>query len=190
MLALLLIVNGLIPNDGDTRLAAVASLDAHCSAVLVSPQVALTARHCLPVQRLTFTGGAVAEVAGVYQPQGGDAALLSLAAAVEGVDPIRMSLSGAEAGVAVTLAGWGGKERALRECSSVVIWSDADSYIQFPRWNVASGPGCGPESGDSGGGVIVGGRALRVVGVITGTGDATNLERYRDDQRFLEVSQW
>ncbi len=183
---LLLIAGGTPPSDGDTRFDAVGRLNTYCSAVLVRPAIVLTARHCvLPGQphAVRWRNGASSNVAGFYLPEGGDAALGYLSEPPSGVEPIPMSFAGAEEGQAITLVGTGHTDEATT-CRSVVTWSAPESYIGFPAADEPTGPGCGTESGDSGGGVIVGARARRVLGVLVGLRDATNLARYRTDAVF------
>lgn len=185
-LAILAIAGGTTPAEGDTRFDAVGRLNNYCSAVLVRPGVVLTARHCvLPDQphAVSWRTGAVSSVAGFYLPEGGDAALGYLADPPAGIEPIPMAFSGAEAGQAIALVG-AGHSAELASCSSYVTWSAPESYIGFPAADEPTGPGCGTESGDSGGGVIVGGRARRVLGVLVGLRDATNLARYAADVVF------
>lgn len=188
ILALILVVNGVIPSEGDTRFDAVGRLNWYCSAVLVRPGVVLTARHCIlegQPHEVQFRNGEKSEVVGFYVPAVGDAALGYLDAPVAGIEPIKMSFGGASVGQDVDFAGTG-VEGSVETCDSFVIYSDPTT-IQMPGQE-AYPPGCWLESGDSGGAVIVGGRALRVVGIGSSvsiySSQATSLEQFASDPRF------
>lgn len=189
MLALLLMVaNGIIPGEGDTRFDAVGRLNWYCSAVLVRPSVVLTARHCIlegHPHEVEFRNGEKAHVTGFYVPAVGDAALGYLDAPVASIEPIEMAFSGASVGQGVDFAGTG-LEATVETCDTFVIWSDPTT-IQMPG-REAQPPGCWLEPGDSGGAVIVGGRTRRVLGIGSSVNNdfsqATSLEQFASDPCF------
>lgn len=188
ILALLLVANGIVPAEGDTRFDAVARLNWYCSAVLVRPNVVLTARHCIlegHPHEVAFRNGEKIAISGFYTPAIGDAALGFLESPAEGIEPIPMSFGGAPVGQAVDFAGTG-TEGSVETCDSFVTWS-APTTIHMPG-REAYPPGCWLEPGDSGGGVIVGGRAMRVLGVGVSVNndfsEATNLEQFASDPIF------
>lgn len=185
MLALVLaptagaIVNGYEPKELD----AVATLGRpnepwHCSAVLVAPAIAMTARHCWGVVGWTgefevgFRTGHRARVIAWHVSTTDDIALVYLEAPVPDILPLPVLMQEPTKPIESVLAGWGmegpglgeGDATRLLACDSELRPGSGIAYLS--AWD-ASGPGCGPNTKDSGGAVLAHYRSrLMVVGVI------------------------
>lgn len=182
----------------------------HCAATLVRPDVALTARHCVEYTatfavrfRRDEEGGVGSiesapssfqniEVTGIYLPSSGAVALLFLYSAPVGISPLPMTFRAADT-EPVTIAGWGregpsigeGQRRELRTCESAITTIGGYGDLFFPSaWD--PGPGCGPNSNDSGGPLIAENErgGPHVIGVVLGASNADPLDIYSSDPIF------
>lgn len=183
-----------------------------CSAVLVRPNAAIVAKHCVyplsgaqaAVRFRRKPDGSIGSVekgpdtfynvtvSSIYiASSGGDAAVAYLTENVTHIASIPVALAAPSLG-AVTVAGWGkggpglGEgSRELRSCPTS-LWYAGEQVLYFlSAWNGAS---CGPNSGDSGGPVLrdpVGdGSQMAVIGIINYPDSATSLAQYAGDENF------
>lgn len=153
------------------------SAEFHCTGILVAPALVLTARHCLPAERVLFgvdvEGPTVqVEVTGADTPDDGavDAAVLHLSRPVEGVTPRgwRRSVEGAPPRAFVMLMGFGSNEvsghlgagRKRRARVPVEGWGCEGSRVRWsgcdPRYEMVILGNRGRDTcdGDSGGPVL------------------------------------
>lgn len=213
------IVNGYV--DEDPRYDAIGAfglasglMQGHswwCSAVLIRPDVALVAKHCIEplngypaaIRFRRNVDGSIGSidmkpetfhnvaVASFYAPEFGYIALAYLSEPVKHIRPIPCSFIIAPTHEPVILAGWGregpqiaqGPLREQRLCDSDLYFS-SEYFIYFnSAWD--GGVRCGPNSGDSGGPILYGvGDDMSVVGVIGYSSGGTALAQYVNDPQI------
>jgi len=193
-----------IVNGYETKLEAVAALgligqEHHCTATLVAPAVALTARHCWGVVGWTgdfearFVGGQTAHVIAWHVSSTDDVALVYFAGPVEGVLPMPVLLAEPQKPAGLILAGWGMQGPGLNEGpSDQLLACDTElrqgSGVAFRSAWDSSGPGCGPNTRDSGGPALLYYRSrLVIVGAIVGPTSATPLWNVSSDPAFAAL---
>lgn len=185
----------------------------HCTATLVKPLVVMTAAHCVTTpdayavrfrRRLdgglgTIEGGVAsffhASVESWHVAATGDAALGHLVGPpVLHINYVPLLFDhGAKIGDGITLAGWGregpevggGLKRRLHLCQTFLDGIGSE-LLSFPAPPAPGQDGCGVNSNDSGGGVVVeqGGGLLRLIGHVTGLSQATNVDSLAYDPEF------
>lgn len=184
--------------------------DWYCTAVLISPDKIATHEHCLDYgltatyavrfrRKLDGTLGGMkagvdsyhhAMIKGWYIPILPGMVIGQLDSPVTHIEPLRLTLQGANTGDAIVHAGWGkegpeagtGPKRWLNICSGMYLTGVQPHQVTFPSaWSGIPGA-CGPNSGDSGGPVLkeIDG-VLRTIGIVTGAGGGVNLSWYGGD---------
>lgn len=195
------IVNGYEPKE----LEAVATLGRpdepwHCSAVLVAPAIAMTARHCWGAVGWTgefevgFRTGHRARVIAWHISTTDDIALVYLDGPVPDVLPLPVLMQEPAKPLPALLAGWGmegpglgqGEATRLLACDNELRPGSGIGY--WSAWD-SSGPGCGPNVKDSGGAVLAHYRSrLVVVGIILASSWGAPTWAQADDPVFAALA--